>query len=506
MATRSRKGCIDCKQAKVKCDEVHPHCGTCARRRRQCSGYARPARPGATTSPTSSSGAFGGNRRASVASDTSMASSCAAVADTWSTSSTSTSTADYMRSIIIEASSKAIPIPPARGPALIPLSEILAADKPLIEVYFMRHPSEMIINNDFFISEMNGAAIALLQQSPTAVGDALAAIGENYVSDSLDSALVSNRKTRLLSRLRLINEEESSPELVLMLLLALCGVELVDPRSDGGATTLSALIDNVSMVLAFHTRQAKPLSPMAKYFTRGVARQDLLISLTRMQRTKIDTAAWLDDYSLCHADRVMGLTTTLAPILSKLAALAEDVQSTLHNNYTLTNHDFPSPDNAAVRRNDLLERESSIRTQITSWRPIRDSTMSMAMSRTFLLHAYTWRAAALLYLFRLFNCPGSSPEADAEALSMAYEVMVHISGTAQDIKLSLWPLFIAACELESTEDRTHATRLFDDICYARPIVTARRTKAFVVETVWAARDAGGSWDWMRFARCAPIPL
>jgi hypothetical protein len=84
----------------------------------------------------------------------------------------------------------------------------------------------MIIRNDFFISEMNGAAIALLKQSPTAVGDALAAIGENYVADSLDSAIVSNRKTRLLSRLRLINEEESSPELVLMLLLALCGVEV----------------------------------------------------------------------------------------------------------------------------------------------------------------------------------------------------------------------------------------------------------------------------------------
>ncbi|KAL2839741.1 fungal-specific transcription factor domain-containing protein [Aspergillus pseudoustus] len=513
MATRSRKGCIDCKQAKVKCDEVHPHCGTCARRRRQCSGYANNSRASAAPRNSGSASRSVGlhHRRSSVASSASMASSSRASVggDTWlvsPSSSSSSSTADYMRSMILEASTKANAVPPARGPALIPLSEILAADKPLIEVYFMRHPSEMIISNDFFISEMNGAAIALLQQSPTAVGDALAAIGENYVADSPDSALVSNRKTRLLSRLRLINEEESSPELVLMLLLALCGVELVDPRSDGGATTLSALIDNVSMVLAFHTRQGKPLSPMAKYFARGVARQDLLISLARMQRTKIDPRAWLDDYSLSHADRVMGLTTTLAPILSRLAALAEDVQLSMPSYGAITEGDVTEPDNAAVRRNDLREREASLRAQLTSWRPVRDGTMSIAMSRTFLLHAYSWRAAALLYLFRLFNRPGHSPEADVEALGLAYEVMVHICGSPQDIKLSLWPLFVAACELESPEDRAHATRLFDDVCFARPIVTARRTRAFVVDTVWPARDSGANWDWMRFARSAPIPL
>jgi hypothetical protein len=84
----------------------------------------------------------------------------------------------------------------------------------------------MIMNNDVFVQEMNGAVISLLQQSPTAVGDSLAAIGESYVKDSVDLALVLNRKMRLLSRLRLIDENGSNPELVLMLLLALCGVEV----------------------------------------------------------------------------------------------------------------------------------------------------------------------------------------------------------------------------------------------------------------------------------------
>ncbi|KAL4959577.1 uncharacterized protein BDV14DRAFT_184469 [Aspergillus stella-maris] len=84
--------------------------------------------------------------------------------------------------------------------------------------------------------------------------------------------------------------------------------------------------------------------------------------------------------------------------------------------------------------------------------------------------------------------------------------MIHISGSPHDIKLTLWPLFIAACELETPEDREHTTHRFDDICYARPIATARHTRAFVVDTIWPARDSGNNWDWMHFSQCAPIPL
>ncbi|KAL3477196.1 fungal-specific transcription factor domain-containing protein [Aspergillus californicus] len=528
--TRSRKGCIDCKHAKVKCDEVHPSCGTCTRRRLVCSGYApcqsrsraqvRGRGSVFSASPTTANPSSTANRRTSMASGTSTSTSTStSTRSLWTYSGDrdgDSCMADYIRLIILEASTKTLSPAPGLGPTPMPLAEIMAADKPLIEVYFMRHPSEMIISSDFFVREMNGAVISLLQQSPTAVGDALAAIGENYVSDWGDTALVQvSRRTRLLGRLRRINEEESSPELVLMLLLALCGVELVDPRSDGTAATLSALIDNVAMVLAFHTRQGKTPSPMAKYFARGVARQDLLISLSRMQRTRIDPALWLDEYSMCHADRLMGLTTTLAPILSELAGLAEDVRmgrgSSVHG-VAMADGDFegriqvPVPVRRSDGDGDLAERATSIHARLASWRPIRDPSMSLHISKMFLLHAYTWRAAGLLYLFRLFNRAGSSREADTEALSMAYEVMVHIAGSPQDIKLSLWPLFIAACELESAEDRAHAVGLFDGICYARPIVTARRTMAFVMDYIWPGRDSGGEWDWMVLARCVPVPL
>ncbi|KAJ5676042.1 fungal-specific transcription factor domain-containing protein [Penicillium macrosclerotiorum] len=266
------------------------------------------------------------------------------------------------------------------------------------------------------------------------------------------------------------------------------------------------------MILQFYTDEGQELSGMAKYFARGLARQDLLISLTRLQRTRIRPSIWLDEYSTCHADRLMGFTTTLAPILSDLAALAEDVQSIIES-YSVPNEECTSDvtddiSNISVRHSDLVEREASIHAQLVTWRPIRDSSMSMQASRKFLLHAYAWRAAALLYLFRLFNRSGNSTEADMEALRMSYEVMAHITGSSQEIKLSLWPLFIAACELETLEDRAQAIRIFDEICHARPIMTARRTKSFCVDQVWSARDMGGNWDWMHLARLgsAPVPL
>ena len=481
------------------------------------------------------------------------------------------------RTPVLEVSSLwSPPLPaPMRGPSFMPLNEILAEDKPFIEMYFIRHPAEMVMSNSFFINEMNGAVLSLLQVSPIVVGESLCAIGENYIkdmdknssrhtighgdddkhkhtnspeSDAGPSNAVSHRRTKLLSRLRLLNEDGKNPEIVLLLLLALCGAELTNPKSDGKGSNLPSLIDNVAMILEFHTGAGRELSTTAKYFAKGVARQDLLHSLSRMQRPKIQPSTWLDDYAARHADRLLGLTATLTPILYKLAELAGDVQAILDASQgstdstespdTSTRADvdnssqvpfyddsldsLPSVDDSGLfgdvypdtttaasdpRGNPqdnpahdaycLAEREASIRAQLLMWRPIHDHSLSIQTSRTLLLHASAWRAAALLYLFRLFNRPGSSLDADRTALGMAYEVMMHIHGPAEDVKLSLWPLFVAACELEQPEDRALATALLNEVCHARPIMTARRTKAFVMEHIWPARDRGEVWDWMQ---------
>ena len=113
---------------------------------------------------------------------------------------------------------------------IVAFREIPLADKPFIELYFMHHPSEFAMGNEF-VEEMNGFVLSLLQQSPSAVSDSLSTIGENYVRDvGADSTLqISNRKTRLLSRLRMVNEDGSSLELISLMLLGLCAVEVRQP-------------------------------------------------------------------------------------------------------------------------------------------------------------------------------------------------------------------------------------------------------------------------------------
>ncbi|CAH0036337.1 unnamed protein product [Clonostachys solani] len=530
MSTRSRKGCIDCKQAKIKCDEQHPFCGTCARRRRQCRGYgalkARSASQhhphgvsaaGARSPSSVSSESFLPNDYPDGGSGVLMAADYASVVSESPSLSGSSQSTPFTAGMIVSSAfsggsvdgSSYSPLlgishpslAPPRSPSFIPLNEIQPADKPLIEIYFLRHPSEMVMSNDSFIDEMNCSVISLLQQCPVVVSDSLCAIGENYIKETADASLVSSRKLRLLNRLRLVNEDGRNPELVLLLLLALCGAELTSPHSDGKGEKLVALIENVALVLEFHSQPGRELNSAAKYFTRGLARQDLLLSLSRMQRTRINTSIWLDDYSRSHADRLLGLTATLAPILTQLAALAEDVQ------YAITDHSVGGDmycllnfDQISIKRSDLEERAASIRAQLLTWRPIQDSSLTLRTSRTLLLHAAAWRAAALLYLFRLFNRPGSSANADGIALSMAYEIMTNISGTPDDIKLSLWPLFLAACEVEQPDDRDLATQMFNDICSSRPILTAKRTKSFCVDQIWPARDRGENWDWMQLVR------
>lgn len=390
------------------------------------------------------------------------------------------------------------------------------------------------MSNDFFITEMNAVVLSLMQQSPADVCDSLSAIGENYLKDTSSSALVSNRKSRLLSRLQRANERGSSPELVLLILLALCGAELTDPFSDGMGTSLRALIENVALTLEFYGRTGSPLNDEAKYFTRGIARQDLLISLARMQRPRIDPMLWLDEHSMTRADRLFGLTTTLTPVLAQLAGLAEDVQAALDDAVSrgllaplgeyCPREDGPADGDAAsasasasasyptfpdysvgshymlTQREDLAEREASVRAQLLAWRPVNDTSLSLRASRKFLLHASAWRSAALLYLFRLFNRAGSAPAADNAAQGMAYEVMMHVSGQPEDTKLSLWPLFVAACEMDRPEDRDTATQLFDSVCHTRPLLTAIRTRALCTDHIWPARDRGDIWDWMYLAR------
>jgi hypothetical protein len=193
----------------------------------------------------------------------------------------------------------------------------------------------------------------------------------------------------------------------------------------------------------------------------------------------------------------MGYTATLMLLLSELSALAEDVRGMGQNRYVTDSEPVP------LTKENLLERATELRSKIEAWYPNSIPGVSFRSSRKFLAQAHAYRSAALLYLYRLFHPPQSSPEAGSVALAMAHDVLVYTSGPRDELRMLLWPVFIAGCEALEEEDRLTVMDVFDAICEHRKTVTALRTKRFCVDRVWEARDKGTEWDWMKLVELYP---
>jgi hypothetical protein len=290
--------------------------------------------------------------------------------------------------------------------------------------------------------------------------------------------------------------------------------QLNDGKSRPKDTMLPALIANTAFTITYYVNSGKLLTSVAKYFIRALARQDIILALTYSQRSLIAVDTWLDEECGKLPDRYMGYTGNMMPILVDLCALAEDIKMKSFPQMTITtpSGDADSQDTTIaclLPGNSIFQRAQEIRNRITEWRPISHANFSFQSSRVFLFHARSFQAAALLYLHRLLYPPGSSKSVDEMAMRMAHDVLMYISSTPSELKMSLWPVFIAATELLSDEDRGTVLQAYDMIYTQRGTVTSRRAKQFTVERVWKARDAGMEWNWMILVHrypgeCMPI--
>lgn len=284
-------------------------------------------------------------------------------------------------------------------------------------------------------------------------------------------------------------------------------VQLIDGESRPGDTVLPALIANTAFIINHYISVGKIPTSIAKYFIRAIARQDIIISLTYSRRSMVAVDTWLDEECAKRPDRFMGYTGTMMPILADLSALAEDIKQEWAGNAIA-----PPSSTASSAESTLVclpsdysiqQRATDLRNRIKEWGPLSNPQFSFQSSKIFLFHARSFQAAALLYLYRLQNPPGSSNLADDTGISMAHDVLMYISGTPAELKLSLWPVFISATELVSEEDRNTALQTFDMIHAKRGTVTSKRTRDFTIERVWKARDAGINWNWMVLANQYP---
>jgi hypothetical protein len=282
----------------------------------------------------------------------------------------------------------------------------------------------------------------------------------------------------------------------------------MDAKSDPGETQLPALLENTAFLIKHYLSKSLEMTAVAKYFIRALARQDMMLSLTHCRRPMISTAIWLDEECRNSADRFMGYTATLMPLLEELSALAEDV---LGATSPVDVGEARGTDAISLSRiYNLSHRAADLRARIDSWRwPNSLLERSFRSSRKLLLQAYAYRSAALLYLHRLFHPPDSSAGADQVALGIAHDILVYTNGPPEEVRMLLWPVFVAACDLANEDDRSTALQVFDSIYKSRKTATSLRTKEFCVNRVWAARDTGMDWNWMTLVRqypgeCVPI--
>lgn len=448
---------------------------------------------------------------------------------------------------------------------LLPPGVVDQSDKATVEMYFSRHPWELSIASEF-VHEMNANVLAVLQQNPQTIVDSLSAIGHSYMTESgsESSLAVLNYRARILATLRSMEVSKHRLEEMIFYYLALSAIELVDRKSTAPETMIPSIIANSSVLISHYISTGREVSSLARYFIRALARQDMIISLIHGHRPQIPTAVWLNEEAKTCADRLMGYTTTLMPLLEELCILAESLRSPLllaHNcqpahderqdiglnslktTFQGLNHQEHSDDintilyeafdsaiaapttppianDPPVEFDTRMHRAEDLRRRIQHWKPSVPHGMSFRKSRRFLIQANCYRAGALLYLFRLLHPPVIRPVAEApecsaidgEATAMAHELLLFLgppSGRGDEAKMLLWPVFIAACEMLAEEDRQMVLDVFDAILQQRKTATVQRTKSFVLNRVWPARDNGREWSWWALAQefpgeCMPI--
>lgn len=107
-----------------------------------------------------------------------------------------------------------------RSIPFIPTGTIPEDDILTINVYFDRHPFELVIGPEF-VDEMNASVLMVLQDNPTAIGDALYSIGRVYLDEEVQTArlpLALDRRAKTLARLK---AKDPTRELEQMLLMTL---------------------------------------------------------------------------------------------------------------------------------------------------------------------------------------------------------------------------------------------------------------------------------------------
>ena len=196
-------------------------------------------------------------------------------------------------------------------------------------------------------------------------------------------------------------------------------------------------------------------------------------------------------------DTLLGLFADLWPVIHRLSSLLPfktSLEAAILSGQT---------SKAVVLRTELDNAAKSIELSLTQWRPSQSSTVEIGSDtqencvdkirfQAILNNAEAYRHSALVYLYRVIHTyPRSHPSVQNNAhLSLAAcSNAVRYARQCHDGPMSalLWPLFVAACEATTEEDRVLATDAFYGIEKRQCMNNIRRAWE-VVQEVWRKVD------------------
>lgn len=201
---------------------------------------------------------------------------------------------------------------------------------------------------------------------------------------------------------------------------------------------------------------------------------------------------------LSNVDTLLGMATTLWPImhrLSNLLSLKKDIERAIQENQT---------SKSAVLRMEFETTSQAIETALTQWEPCLppniivqngvlrsingDEIPEQQRLQSILHNALAYRHSAFVYLYRtIYGYPARREVVQKHA----HTALIHCVGTVSHrgpMGALLWPLFVAACEAISAEDRTLSQRAFVGINQRQGMTNIGQAWN-IVQEVWKRLDS-----------------
>ncbi|KAI0133347.1 hypothetical protein F4776DRAFT_664107 [Hypoxylon sp. NC0597] len=201
---------------------------------------------------------------------------------------------------------------------------------------------------------------------------------------------------------------------------------------------------------------------------------------------------------LSNVDTLLGMATTLWPImhrLSNLLSLKKDIERATQENQT---------SKSAVLRMEFETTSQAIETALTQWEPCLppniivqngvlrsingDEIPEQQRLQSILHNALAYRHSAFVYLYRtIYGYPARREVVQKHA----HTALIHCVGTVSHrgpMGALLWPLFVAACEAISAEDRTLSQRAFVGINQRQGMTNIGQAWN-IVQEVWKRLDS-----------------